>query len=62
MIPKEPPPTLSESKKWSPEFQDFVSKCLVKDPNQRATASELLQVVLYIFKFLKDHHKGHLAF
>ena len=60
MIPKEPPPTLSEPKKWSPEFQDFVSKCLVKDPNQRATASELLQVIL--FKSLNDHHKGHLAF
>ena len=37
------PPSLSYSK-WSPEFVDFVSKCLVKDVNERWDASALLKV------------------
>lgn len=43
MIPTKPPPSLSYPHKWSNDFIDFVSKCLVKNPQQRATASELLQ-------------------
>ena len=39
----EKPPTLSSSK-WSAEFVDFVSKCLVKDVNERASVDELLRV------------------
>ena len=39
----EPAPTLSSSK-WSDEFVDFVSKCLVKDVNERWDASELMNV------------------
>jgi serine/threonine protein kinase len=35
-------PPLKDSK-WSAELRDFLSKCLVRDPNQRATAQELLQ-------------------
>ena len=27
---------------WSKEFKDFVSKCLVADPNKRASSSQLL--------------------
>ena len=42
MIPSKPPPSFSEPDKWSSEFIDFVSRCLVKNPNNRATASELL--------------------
>lgn len=37
------PPSLSDKNKWSPEFHDFISKCLVKDPSQRFTATQLLQ-------------------
>ena len=44
MIPTKPPPSFRDPNKWSPEFIDFVSKCLVKNPEQRATAKELLEV------------------
>lgn len=43
MIPTKPPPSFREPDQWSPEFIDFVSRCLVKNPEERATASELLQ-------------------
>merc|ERR1712226_298881 len=42
MIPTKPPPSFREPDRWSPEFIDFVSKCLIKNPEQRATAKELL--------------------
>jgi len=42
VIPAAPPPTL-EKGKFSDEFNDFVNKCLVKDPNQRPTIKELLR-------------------
>lgn len=45
MIPTKPPPSFREPDKWSPEFIDFVSVCLVKNPEERATASDLLQHV-----------------
>lgn len=44
MIPTKPPPSFRNPDKWSPEFIDFVSKCLVKNPEQRAMASDLLEV------------------
>lgn len=43
MIPTKPPPSFRDPDQWSPEFIDFVSRCLVKNPEERATASELLQ-------------------
>ncbi|XP_017779525.1 PREDICTED: serine/threonine-protein kinase 3 isoform X2 [Nicrophorus vespilloides] len=45
MIPTKPPPSFREPDIWSPEFIDFVSICLVKNPEERATASTLLQHV-----------------
>ena len=36
-------PALSSSK-WSPEFVDFVNKCLVKDVSERWSVSELMNV------------------
>lgn len=44
MIPTKPPPSFRNPDKWSPEFIDFVSKCLVKNPEQRVSAAELMQV------------------
>mmetsp|Transcript_1069 Transcript_1069/g.1373 ORF Transcript_1069/g.1373 Transcript_1069/m.1373 type:complete len:511 (+) Transcript_1069:180-1712(+) len=42
MIPNKTPPKLKETDKWSPNFLDFISRTLVRDPNERATSSELL--------------------
>uniref|UniRef100_A0A665U9J5 non-specific serine/threonine protein kinase n=1 Tax=Echeneis naucrates TaxID=173247 RepID=A0A665U9J5_ECHNA len=46
MIPTNPPPTFRNPNLWSSAFQDFVSQCLVKNPENRATATQLLQVSL----------------
>uniref|UniRef100_A0A8C9X2Z9 non-specific serine/threonine protein kinase n=1 Tax=Sander lucioperca TaxID=283035 RepID=A0A8C9X2Z9_SANLU len=43
MIPTNPPPTFRKPELWSDDFTDFVKKCLVKNPEQRATATQLLQ-------------------
>lgn len=43
MIPTKPPPTFRDSDRWSPDFIDFVSRCLVKNPEHRASASALLK-------------------
>lgn len=42
MIPTKPPPSFRDIDRWSPEFIDFVSLCLVKNPEERAAASDLL--------------------
>ena len=45
MIPTKPPPSLKETDQtnWSLSFRDFVNKCLVKNPEERQTATGLLQ-------------------
>lgn len=42
LIPKAPAPRL-EGSQYSREFKDFVAACLVKDPDRRPNAKELLQ-------------------
>ncbi|KAM3955298.1 LOW QUALITY PROTEIN: sterile20-like kinase [Aphomia sociella] len=42
-IQKSDPPTLEQPSKWSKSFNDFIAKALVKDPEKRPTASELLK-------------------
>lgn len=42
LIPKAPAPRL-EGAQYSRDFKDFVASCLVKDPDRRPTAKELLQ-------------------
>jgi len=43
LIPNRPPPKLKDEEKWSPEFIDFISKCLTRAPDQRPSAIQLLQ-------------------
>jgi len=42
LIPQQPPPTLENPSEWSKEFNDFVAKCLDKDPESRPSAMNLL--------------------
>ncbi|KAK7925818.1 hypothetical protein WMY93_008128 [Mugilogobius chulae] len=42
-IAKSEPPTLDYPHKWSPEFNDFLRKCLDKNPETRPTAAHLLE-------------------
>lgn len=44
MIPNRPPPRLKDESKWSNEFVDFIARCLVKNPEERLSAHELLEV------------------
>ena len=44
MIPTKPPPTFRDPEIWSQELIDFTSKCLIKNPDERANATDLLQV------------------
>eukprot|EP01130_Rhizamoeba_saxonica_P010419 TRINITY_DN4265_c0_g2_i2.p1 TRINITY_DN4265_c0_g2~~TRINITY_DN4265_c0_g2_i2.p1 ORF type:complete len:366 (+),score=90.44 TRINITY_DN4265_c0_g2_i2:201-1298(+) len=43
MIPTRPAPKLKDSNKWSPEFYNFVERCLVKDPTERPGTNRLLK-------------------
>lgn len=43
-----PPPTLAKPESWSPTFNDFIARCLIKNPELRASATELLQVVFHM--------------
>lgn len=48
-IQKSDPPTLDQPSRWSHLFSNFISRCLVKDPELRPTAAELLE-----HPFIKD--------
>lgn len=45
-ISHQPPPRL-EHKLFTPEFTDFVDKCLKKNPNERADLKTLLVILLF---------------
>ncbi|KAK7020282.1 serine threonine kinase 10, partial [Halocaridina rubra] len=42
-IQKSDPPKLDYPSKYTKEFNDFIAKCLTKDPAHRPTALELLK-------------------
>ncbi|KAK6034643.1 hypothetical protein COOONC_27853 [Cooperia oncophora] len=44
MIPTKPPPTFKKPDEWSHEFNDFIKQCLVKKPDDRKTASQLVEI------------------
>lgn len=52
-ILKSDPPSLKYPSRWSSEFQDFLSKCLQKQPENRWSAKKLLNVLLFVFFFNK---------
>lgn len=43
-IRKAEPPKLKEPHKWSKNFNDFIAKCLDKNPDTRMPAKQLLKV------------------
>jgi len=43
LIPTRDPPTLTEPSEWSDNFNDFLARCLVKNPDERWNADELLK-------------------
>uniref|UniRef100_A0A914GRK1 non-specific serine/threonine protein kinase n=1 Tax=Globodera rostochiensis TaxID=31243 RepID=A0A914GRK1_GLORO len=43
MIPTKPPPTLKILEEWTEPFQNIIAICLVKNPEDRATADLLLK-------------------
>ncbi|VDK72158.1 unnamed protein product [Litomosoides sigmodontis] len=43
MIPTKPPPTLEREADWSSDFVDFVGQCLIKNPDDRKSAHDLLE-------------------
>lgn len=53
-IVKEPPKGLTNPEKWSKEFNDFVSKCLVYNPDDRNNAKDLLSHP-FILKFSRGN-------
>lgn len=44
-VQKSPPPTLDRPKAWSRAFNDFLARCLVKDPQGRILVGETLKVM-----------------
>lgn len=48
-IPQMPPPVLSDfsDKNWSTEFNEFLGMCLIKNPDNRKNANELLKLPLF---------------
>jgi len=42
-IPIDPPPTLKHPNQWSPEFNEFLTICLKKNPDERPSATQLLK-------------------
>lgn len=53
-IPTRPPPTFSDPTKWSPECNDFLACCLVKNPADRPMAEKLL-----LHPFILKHGQAH---
>ena len=49
MISSNDPPTLTDETLWSPSFVNFLSSCLVKQPEKRTSADKLLK-----HEFLKE--------
>lgn len=51
----EEPPKLKDPLKWDPLFINFIKSCLVKNPQKRPTAAELLEANKEFFLKAKDN-------
>ena len=49
-----PPKGLKNKEKWSKEFNDFVEKCLIYEPEKRSSAKELLK-----HPFINKYNRGN---
>ena len=47
MIPTKPSPTLKDQEGWSPDFHDFIARCLIKSPEERPSATAMLKHKLF---------------
>uniref|UniRef100_A0A0N5AE19 Serine/threonine-protein kinase cst-1 n=1 Tax=Syphacia muris TaxID=451379 RepID=A0A0N5AE19_9BILA len=54
MIPTKPPPTFKNPEEWSDEFKSFVSQCLIKNPEERKAAVELLEAEFFFHSFIMN--------
>uniref|UniRef100_A0A8D3AD73 non-specific serine/threonine protein kinase n=1 Tax=Scophthalmus maximus TaxID=52904 RepID=A0A8D3AD73_SCOMX len=54
-IAKADPPTLMQPSRWSPEFSDFLKRCLDKNVDNRWNATQLLQVPFNIPTAVTDN-------
>jgi len=52
-IVREPPKGLTNPNKWSREFNDFICKCLIVEPEKRPSAKDML-----LHPFIKKFSKG----
>jgi len=43
MIPTKPPPKFNSPENWSDKFNKFIARCLIKNPNDRPSAEDLLK-------------------
>lgn len=58
MIPTKPPPTLKCEADWSLDFVNFVGQCLVKNPDERKSAHDLLEVWKYVISRRRKFKEG----
>jgi len=42
MVPVKPSPTLDKPRHWSEEINDFLAKCVTKEPEKRPTSAQLM--------------------
>jgi serine/threonine kinase 3 len=47
LIPARDPPKLQQPEQWSDDFNDFLAICLQKNPHDRPSSKDLLDVIWF---------------